>query len=259
MQLTPATAARFKVEICDPADNVLGGVRYLRHLHARFRNPFYILAAYHARRTGADRRQRLPTTPETLAYIARVMDDFYDWPTIADGTRCPPRLKLPHPVIGPRSNARNGSGVDGFGFPPRDRQRARGGSPSAEPGPVDWEERIRGEFRLTERSSPWQNTGLKTVAFGHPRAVRAHRVACERLRPAAPAGAEHLAAAGPDPHRPIATSLAILAVIAAGFLAFVGLSPGSSRARSSSAFVLVFGSGPDLLLLPVRRRGGGGG
>ncbi len=48
MQLTPATAARFKVEICDPADNVLGGVRYLRHLHARFRNPFYILAAYHA-------------------------------------------------------------------------------------------------------------------------------------------------------------------------------------------------------------------
>ena len=48
MQLEPATAERYKVNICDPADNVRGGVRFLRDLHARYRNPLFILAAYNA-------------------------------------------------------------------------------------------------------------------------------------------------------------------------------------------------------------------
>jgi hypothetical protein len=87
MQLTPTTAERFKVDICDPEDNVRGGVRYLHHLHARFRNPFYILAAYNAGEQTLIERNGLPPFPETLTYIARVMDDFYDWPSIADGTR----------------------------------------------------------------------------------------------------------------------------------------------------------------------------
>lgn len=87
MQVTPATAERFKVDICDPEDNVRGGVRYLRHLHARFRNPFYILAAYNAGEQTLIDRNGLPPDPETLTYIARVMDDFYEWPSIADGTR----------------------------------------------------------------------------------------------------------------------------------------------------------------------------
>jgi Transglycosylase SLT domain len=87
MQLTPATAGRFKVDICNPEDNVRGGVRFLRHLHARFRNPFYILAAYNAGEQALIERNGLPTYPETLTYIARVMDDFYEWPAIADGTR----------------------------------------------------------------------------------------------------------------------------------------------------------------------------
>lgn len=136
MQLTPATAARFKVEICDPADNVLGGVRYLRHLHARFRNPFYILAAYHAGEQALIDGNGLPTTPETLAYIARVMDDFYDWPTIADGTRAAEtEAAAPRDRTTVERPQRVGATTASL---PRDRQRARGGSPSAEPGPVDW-------------------------------------------------------------------------------------------------------------------------
>ena len=78
MQLTPATAERFKVDLCDPEDNVRSGVRYLRHLHARFRNPFYILAAYNAGEQTLIERNGLPPFLEALTYIARVMDDFYE-------------------------------------------------------------------------------------------------------------------------------------------------------------------------------------
>ncbi len=124
------------MQICDPADNVLGGVRYLRHLHARFRNPFYILAAYHAGEQALIDGNGLPTTPETLAYIARVMDDFYDWPTIADGTRAAEtEAAAPRDRTTVERPQRVGATTASL---PRDRQRARGGSPSAEPGPVDW-------------------------------------------------------------------------------------------------------------------------
>ncbi|MCH4554292.1 lytic transglycosylase domain-containing protein, partial [Aestuariibaculum sp. L182] len=72
MQLMPATARRFEVDICDPEDNVRGGVRYLKHLQTKYANPLYVLAAYNAgpgryddhRSTG----RALPA--ETRAYVA---------------------------------------------------------------------------------------------------------------------------------------------------------------------------------------------
>lgn len=48
MQLEPETAKHYRVNICDPADNVRGGIRFLRDLRARYRNPLFILAAYNA-------------------------------------------------------------------------------------------------------------------------------------------------------------------------------------------------------------------
>ncbi len=137
MQLTPATAQRFKVEICDPAGNVLGGVRYLRHLHLRFRNPFYILAAYNAGEQALIDRNGLPNTPETLTYIARVMDDFYDWPALADGTRAAEAEAASERdrAVAERPE-RIGVATASL---PRDRQRARGGEQAAgDRGPVDW-------------------------------------------------------------------------------------------------------------------------
>jgi hypothetical protein len=83
MQLTPDTAARFGVDICNPEQNVRGGILYLRHLHGRYRNPFYILAAYNAGEKALADRNGLPPYPETLNYVARVMNDFYDWPKLA--------------------------------------------------------------------------------------------------------------------------------------------------------------------------------
>lgn len=89
MQLEPATAERFHVDICDPADNVRGGIKFLRDLHARYKNPLFILAAYNAGEETLLRYRGVPPFPETVRFVATVLNEFYDWPA-AGGTR--PRL-----------------------------------------------------------------------------------------------------------------------------------------------------------------------
>lgn len=135
MQLTPATAERFKVDICDPEDNVRGGVRYLRHLHARFRNPFYILAAYNAGEQTVIERNGLPPFPETLTYIARVMDDFYEWPAIADGTRSAEAADARDRGLA-GSPQRIGTTTASL---PVERRSSRGAArPATQSGPIEW-------------------------------------------------------------------------------------------------------------------------
>jgi hypothetical protein len=80
MQLTPATAARFKVDLCDPEANVRGGVRFLRALHERYRNPLFILAAYNAGEEVVQKSRGVPPYPETVRFVADVLNDFYTWP-----------------------------------------------------------------------------------------------------------------------------------------------------------------------------------
>ncbi len=137
MQLTPATAERFKVDLCDPEDNVRGGVRYLRHLHTRFRNPFYILAAYNAGEQTLIERNGLPPYPETLTYIARVMDDFYEWPAIADGAR-----SAEAEAADARDRSLAGSpqriGTTTASLPVERRQLRGATRPATESGPVEW-------------------------------------------------------------------------------------------------------------------------
>ena len=81
MQLMPETAARFQVDLCDPAGNVLGGVRFLRALHEKYRNPFFILAAYNAGEAVVEKLHGVPPYPETVRFVAAVINDFYAWPT----------------------------------------------------------------------------------------------------------------------------------------------------------------------------------
>jgi hypothetical protein len=81
MQLEPETASRFKVDICDPADNVLGGVRFLRDLHEHYKNPLFILSAYNAGEETLLRYRGVPPYPETVKFVASVMNEFYDWPS----------------------------------------------------------------------------------------------------------------------------------------------------------------------------------
>ena len=75
MQLIPDTAERFNVRNAhDAAQNLRGGMRYLRWLLSYYRgNVTYALAAYNAGERRVDRFQGVPPFPETQAYVQRVL------------------------------------------------------------------------------------------------------------------------------------------------------------------------------------------
>ncbi len=74
MQLIPETALRFQVkDVLDPADNIRGGMGYLRWLLAYFRGDVVLaVAAYNAGEANVDRHRGVPPFAETLAYVQRV-------------------------------------------------------------------------------------------------------------------------------------------------------------------------------------------
>lgn len=75
MQLMPATAERFGVtDICDPAENIDGGVRYLRELTDEFQNPLLVAAAYNAGEERVREHGGIPPFRETLRYVADVLN-----------------------------------------------------------------------------------------------------------------------------------------------------------------------------------------
>ncbi|MCO5079786.1 MULTISPECIES: lytic transglycosylase domain-containing protein [unclassified Chelatococcus] len=81
MQLLPQTADRFKVDLCDPADNVRGGIRFLRSLQDKYKNLFFVLAAYNAGEEAVAKSRGVPPYPETVRFVAQVINDFNSWPT----------------------------------------------------------------------------------------------------------------------------------------------------------------------------------
>ncbi|MBZ9872370.1 lytic transglycosylase domain-containing protein [Mesorhizobium sp. BR1-1-9] len=75
MQLMPATAARLGVsDICDPADNIDGGVRLLRDLFATYRNPLIVAAAYNAGEASVHEHGGVPPFPETVRFVVEVIN-----------------------------------------------------------------------------------------------------------------------------------------------------------------------------------------
>ncbi|MBK5569640.1 lytic transglycosylase domain-containing protein [Ensifer sp. SSB1] len=75
MQLMPATAARFGVEdICDPAQNIEGGVKYLRALLDEFQNPLFVAAAYNSGEQRIYEHGGIPPFKETVGYVAKVVN-----------------------------------------------------------------------------------------------------------------------------------------------------------------------------------------
>ena len=78
MQLMPETARRFGVkDIFDPAENVEGGVKYLRHLMDRYdRDPSLTLAAYNAGEGAVDSYGGVPPYRETEDYVQRITDRY---------------------------------------------------------------------------------------------------------------------------------------------------------------------------------------
>ena len=78
MQLIPATASRFNVSnIYDVAENIRGGVRYLRWLLAYYRGDVeLVLAAYNAGEGAVDRFQGIPPYRETREYVKRIRNMY---------------------------------------------------------------------------------------------------------------------------------------------------------------------------------------
>lgn len=78
MQLMPATAYQYGVKnIFDAAQNIEGGVRYLKDLVALYKNQKdqtkLVLAAYNAGQEAVRKYKGVPPYPETRSYIAGIM------------------------------------------------------------------------------------------------------------------------------------------------------------------------------------------
>jgi hypothetical protein len=117
MQLMPTTAETFKVDLCEPRDNVRGGVRFLRSLHAKYKNPFHILAAYNAGEVAVQQAKGVPPISETVRFIANVMNEFYDWPRVetirGGGRRAAATARRATPAE-PKGREEEGRWVGGF-------------------------------------------------------------------------------------------------------------------------------------------------
>jgi soluble lytic murein transglycosylase-like protein len=78
MQLMPATAARFGVtDRTDPAQNIMGGAKYLFFLLNKFDSPKLAIAAYNAGEGNVMKHgNKIPPFKETQKYVPKVLSFF---------------------------------------------------------------------------------------------------------------------------------------------------------------------------------------
>jgi soluble lytic murein transglycosylase-like protein len=94
MQLMPGTALRFGVsDIFDPAENVEGGVKYLRFLMDRYQDDdVKTLAAYNAGEGAVDQYDGMPPYRETVDYVDRVSQWYRSVGSVSDEVAAQPRV-----------------------------------------------------------------------------------------------------------------------------------------------------------------------
>lgn len=100
MQLVPGTAARFNVRNAyDPAENVRGGLAYLRWLLAYYRGRVELAAAaYNAGEGAVDRHRGVPPYAETRDYVRKIRRLYG-----AEAHPYDPRAAEPSPLIAARA------------------------------------------------------------------------------------------------------------------------------------------------------------
>jgi soluble lytic murein transglycosylase-like protein len=103
MQLIPGTATRFSVKNAyDPAENVRGGLSYLRWLLAYYRGEVALAAAaYNAGEGAVDRHRGVPPYAETRDYVKKVQRLYG-----AHAHPYDPRVAEPSPLVGTARAAR---------------------------------------------------------------------------------------------------------------------------------------------------------
>lgn len=101
MQLMPVTARRFGVtDVCDPAQNIAGGIRYLRVLLDQFKNPLLVAAAYNSGEQRIYEYGGIPPFAETVGYVAKVVNFQMGLPMPARGRKAPSSGRnVPAPLI----------------------------------------------------------------------------------------------------------------------------------------------------------------
>lgn len=103
MQLHPDTAKRFGVRNSfDPAQNIRGGVQYLRFLTDHFNgNLPLVLAAYNAGENAVRRHRGIPPYRETQQYVRKVTALYQSFQHLSERPNSSPRL---HRVVLPNGS-----------------------------------------------------------------------------------------------------------------------------------------------------------
>lgn len=100
MQLMPATARQLGVHNSfNPKDNIEGGVKYLRYLQEKFKDPALALAAYNAGEGAvAKYNNNIPPYRETQDYVVKVARNYRAAKAAAATRTAAAAVKAPEPV-----------------------------------------------------------------------------------------------------------------------------------------------------------------